>query len=250
MKSSRCQGLVCFSLFLFICSSLVLFAQTTSPANETGKFTLHKFEQPIGEETYTIAHDGGSLTLKTDFAFTDRGTKVPLSATLKAADDYTPQSFIIKGNTSRMSDIDSDVELNGSNATIRQGKDTRSVAAPQSFFTISGYAPVAIQMALIRYWRAHGSPAQLAMLPTGEVRIQDRGAETVEIGGRSIAMERYTIRGLIWGLETLWMDSNNNLGGTGFNRRRVRPLRSRARRIRTRAFEVRRQRCTRRDGRT
>jgi len=211
VNGSRWRGLVCFSLLLFICSSFVLFAQTTSPANETGKFTLHKFEQPIGEETYTIAHDGGSLTLKTDFAFTDRGTKVPLSATLKAADDYTPQSFIIRGNTSRMSDIDSDVELNGSNATIRQGKDTRSVAAPQSFFTISGYAPVAIQMALIRYWRAHGSPAQLAMLPTGEVRIQDRGAETVEIGGRSIPMERYTIRGLIWGLETLWMDSNNNL---------------------------------------
>jgi len=211
VKSSRCRGVVCFSLLLFICSSFVLFAQATSPANESGKFTLHKFEQPIGEETYTIAHDGGSLTLKTDFAFTDRGTKVPLSATLKAADDYTPQSFIVKGNTSRISEIDSDVELNGSNATIRQGKDTRSVAAPQSFFTISGYAPVAMQMALIRYWRAHGSPAQLAMLPTGEVRIQDRGAETIEIGGRSTPMERYTIRGLIWGLETLWMDSNNDL---------------------------------------
>jgi imidazolonepropionase-like amidohydrolase len=211
VKSSRCRGVVCFSLLLFICSSFVLFAQTTSPANESGKFTLHKFEQPIGEETYTIAYDGGSLTLKTDFTFTDRGTKVPLSATLKAADDYTPQSFIVKGNTSRISEIDSDVELSGSNATIRQGKDTRSVAAPRSFFTISGYAPVAMQMALIRYWRAHGSPAQLAMLPAGEVRIQDRGEETIEIGGRSIPMERYTIRGLIWGLETLWMDSNNDL---------------------------------------
>jgi len=187
-----------------------MLAQTTS-ANETGKFTLHKFEQPIGEETYTIAHEGGSLTLKTDFAFTDRGSRVPLSATLKAADDYTPQSFVIKGNTSRMSDIDSDVELNGSNATIRRGKETSSVTAPQSFFTISGYAPVAVQMALIRYWRAHGSPPQLATLPSGEVRIQDRGVETIEIGGRSIPIERYTMRGLIWGLETLWMDSNNNL---------------------------------------
>jgi imidazolonepropionase-like amidohydrolase len=210
VNRSRRSGVCLFSLLVFTCSSLALLAQTTSPI-ETGKFTLHKFEQPIGEETYTIAHDGGSLTLKTDFAFTDRGTKVPLSATLKAADDYTPQSFIIKGNTSRMSDIDSDVELNGANATIRQGKETRSATVPQSFFTISGYAPVAMQMALIRYWRAHGSPAQLATLPTGEVKIQDRGLETVEIGGRSIPMERYTIRGLIWGLETLWMDSNNNL---------------------------------------
>ena len=209
MNCSRRSSAFFVCLLLLPFSPLVLLAQTS--ADETGKFTLHKFEQPIGEETYTIAHDGGSLTLKTDFVFTDRGSKVPLSATLKAADDYTPQSFVIKGNTSRMSDIDSDVEVNGSNATIRRGKETSSVAAPQSFFTISGYAPVAVQMALIRYWRAHGSPPQLATLPSGEVRIQDRGAETIEIGGRSIPIERYTIRGLIWGLETLWMDGNNNL---------------------------------------
>src|SRR5271170_7719639 len=157
VNCSRRSSTLFVCLLLLSSSPLVMLAQTTS-ANETGKFTLHKFEQPIGEETYTIAHEGGSLTLKTDFAFTDRGSRVPLSATLKAADDYTPQSFVIKGNTSRMSDIDSDVELNGSNATIRRGKETSSVAAPQSFFTISGYAPVAVQMALIRYWRAHGSP--------------------------------------------------------------------------------------------
>ena len=174
-------------------------------------FRLHKFEQPIGEETYTITHDGDTLTLKSDFEFTDRGSKVPLAATLRATADYTPQSFVIKGSTSRMSTIDTDVEINGAKATIRQGKDTRTVAAPQNFFTIAGYAPVAMQMALIRYWRAHGSPAQLATLPTGEVQIQDRGAETIALDGRSLQVERYSIRGLIWGLETLWMDSNNNL---------------------------------------
>jgi imidazolonepropionase-like amidohydrolase len=211
VNHSRRWAVFLFALLLLVCSPSALLAQTASSAPESGKFRLHKFEQPIGEETYTITRDDGSLTLHTDFAFTDRGTKVPLSATLKVADDYTPQSFIIKGSTSRASEIDSDVEVKGSTATIRQEKDTRSVATPQIFFTISGYAPVALQMALIRYWRAHGSPAQLATLPTGEVRIQDRGAETVEIDGRGVALERYTVRGLIWGLETLWMDSNNNL---------------------------------------
>ncbi len=191
------------------------------PATETGKFRLHKFEQPIGEETYTITHDGGTLTLKTDFAFTDRWTKVPLSATLKAADDYTPQSFTIQGKTSRMSGIDSAVEISGAKATIRQGnsqgnsqgesKNTRTVAVPQTFFTISGYAPVAMQMALIRYWRSHGSPAHLPALPSGELQIQDRGAEAIDIDGHSLQAERFTIRGLIWGMETLWMDNGNNL---------------------------------------
>jgi imidazolonepropionase-like amidohydrolase len=211
VNRSRRFRLRLFCILLLAFSPLTLFSQTPSLANETGQFRLHKFEQPIGEETYTIARDGATLTLKSDFAFTDRGTKVPLSATLKAAGDYTPQTFIIKGNTSRSSDIDSEVEVNGSSATIRQGKETRAAVPPQSFFTISGYAPVSIQMALIRYWRTHGSPAQLPTLPAGEVKIQDRGAETIDVGGRSIRVERYTVRGLIWGLETLWMDDHDNL---------------------------------------
>jgi imidazolonepropionase-like amidohydrolase len=204
----------CLRLFyiLFLAfSPLVLFSQTPSPASETGQFRLHKFEQPIGEESYTITRDGSTLRLKSDFLFTDRGTKVPLSATLKAMDDYTPQSFIIKGKNSRSSDVDSEVVIKGSSATIRQGNETHTAIPAQMFFTSSGYAPVAMQMALMRYWRAHGSPSQLATLPAGEVKIHDRGAETVDIGGRSIRMERYSVRGLIWGLETLWMDDHDNL---------------------------------------
>jgi len=179
----------CFLWLAFL--SVLLPAQTPSPApapasaSETGKFRLHKFEQAIGEETYTITRDGGTLTLKSDFAFTDRWTKVPLTATLKAADDYTPQSFTIQGKTSRMSGIDSSVEISGSSATVHQGnsqgdsKDSRTVAVPATFFTIAGYSPVAMQMALVRYWRAHGSPAHLTALPSGELQIQDRGGETI-----------------------------------------------------------------------
>jgi imidazolonepropionase-like amidohydrolase len=189
----------------------VLFAQSNTPSVETGKFRLHKFEQPIGEETYTITPEGGTLTLKSEFEFTDRGSKVPLTATLRTSDSYVPQSFVIKGKTSRMSDIDTEVTVDGANATIRQGKDTHTVTTPPSFFTISGYAPVAVQMELIRYWRTHGSPAELATLPSGAVKIQDRGAESIDVDGHSISVERYTVQGLIWGLETLWMDSNNNL---------------------------------------
>src|ERR1700721_727095 len=183
----------------------------SAPAGETGKFRLHKFEQAIGEETYSITREGGSLTLKSDFAFSDRSTKVPLAATLKTSDDYSPQSFTIQGKTSRMSGIDSSVEISGSSATIRQGrgqgdnKNARTVAVPQTFFTIAGYAPVAMQMALIRYWRAHGSPAHLSTLPSGEVQIQDRGSESIDVDNRRVQVERFTVRGLIWGMETLWV---------------------------------------------
>jgi imidazolonepropionase-like amidohydrolase len=196
---------------LLALSPAVLLAQTNSPSAESGKFRLHKFEQPIGEETYTITPDGSTLTLKSEFEFTDRGSKVPLTATLRTSDSYVPQSFVINGKTSRMSEIDTQVTIDGSSATIRQGKDSRTVSTPASFFTISGYSPVAVQMELIRYWRTHGSPAELPTLPSGAVKIQDRGAETIDVDGHNIQVERYTVQGLIWGMETLWMDSNNNL---------------------------------------
>ena len=202
---------LCVLLLAFL--PAVLPAQTNPPSTETGKFRLHKFEQPIGEETYTITPDGTALILKSEFEFTDRGSKVPLTATLRTSDSYVPQSFVIKGKTSRMSGIDTEVTVDGDKATIHQGqgKDTRTVTTPASFFTISGYSPVAVQMELIRYWHTHGSPAELATLPSGSVKIQDRGSETIDVDGHNIQVERYTVQGLIWGLETLWMDSNNNL---------------------------------------
>jgi len=197
-------------ILLLVLAPAVLLCQTTS-SGESGKFILHKVEQPIGEESYTITRDGDTLTLKTDFQFTDRGTAVPLTATLRTSDDYAPRSFVIQGKTSRSSSIDTEVTINGSNAAIRQEKERRTVPAPRSFFTISGYAPVAVQMEMMRYWRGHGQPAQMATLPGGAVKIRDRGPETIEISGRSVQVERYTVQGLIWGMETLWMDGANNL---------------------------------------
>ena len=33
----------------------------------------------------------------------------------------------------------------------------------------------------------------------------------VEVNGKPVKVERYTVQGLIWGMEVLWMDSANNL---------------------------------------
>ena len=197
-------------LLLLVLSPALAIAQA-APQAEAGKFRLHKFEQAIGEENYTITPDGNALSLKTDFKFTDRGSPVPLTATLRTSDSYVPESFAIKGKTSRMSGVDTAVTVNGTNTTIQQGKETRTVSTPQTFFTISGYAPVAVQMEMMRYWLAHGKPAQMTTLPIGAVRIQDRGSQMVEVSGKAVKVERYTVQGLIWGMQVLWMDGANNL---------------------------------------
>ena len=179
---------------------------------EQGKFTLHKFEQPIGQETYEIRHDGDSVTVRMDFKFTDRGSPVPLSATFRASQDLTPQSFEIKGRTARPISIDQAVTIDQEKVHLRsREKRTESTLPTGPFFTIAGYAPTAMQMLMVRYWSAHGSPAQLPTLPSGSVRIEPRGNDTIHVGDREEKLDRFTIEGLIWGRETLWFDTHRNL---------------------------------------
>jgi hypothetical protein len=115
--------------------------QTLATADaEQGKFRLHKFEQPIGEETYTISPGDGSETVEMKFEFTDRGQHVPLKASLRAAPDWTPQLFEISGSTSRISTVDEAVEVQPAKIRLRMGKEWTEAARPPAFFTIEGSA--------------------------------------------------------------------------------------------------------------
>jgi imidazolonepropionase-like amidohydrolase len=180
-------------------------------ALEQGKFRLHKFEQPIGEETYQITRDGNSLDVKMDFKFTDRGQDVPLSATFRGATDLTPQTFEIHGKTSRISTIDESIEVRPSNLRIRNGDRVTEAARPPQFFTIAGYAPATLQMLMVRYWSAHGSPENLPAPPDRRIHIESRGLDTISLEGKSYSFSRYTVQGLIWGRETLWFNPHNDL---------------------------------------
>ena len=200
------------SFRILLLFATVLLSSIRIPVHaESGHFRLYKVEQAIGDENYTIDRDGDKLNLQADFAFTDRGTKVPLTGSLRTLLNYTPQTFNIAGSTSRSSSIEASVSVEGTRVKIREGNNTRDMVVPRQFFAISGYAPISFEMALMRFWRLHGAPTRLAILPSGEVEISDRGQETVFINSQPVKLERYIVRGLVWGLETLWMDRDNNL---------------------------------------
>ena len=208
IQSRTRRSILISSLLLVL--SLTAFAQTPQPI-ESGKFRLHKFEQLIGEESYTIKRDGDSLVVTSTFQFTDRGTRVPLNAELRLHSDLTPESFNIKGSVSRFSTIDSSVDIKAGSATVREDKVTRQANVPERFFTVSGYAPVAMQMMLVRYLNKQKSVGPLTILPGGEVTVESRGKDNVKVGDKEIELLRYSVSGLIWGRETLWFDSAQNL---------------------------------------
>jgi imidazolonepropionase-like amidohydrolase len=215
-RNSRTHHTLFIYLIILALSASLKAAQQPATSNsslvEQGHFTLHKFEQPIGEETYEIDRDGDSLATKIDFKFTDRGAPVPLTTTFRAAQDLTPQSFEIKGRTARPVTIDEAITIENGKVHLRS-RDKQSDLSPPTgpFFTIAGYAPTTMQMLMVRYWDTHGSPAQLATLPSGSVKIEPRGQDTIHVGDKDEKLDRYTVEGLIWGRETLWFDANRNL---------------------------------------
>ena len=193
----------------------------TSALVEQGKFTLHKFEQPIGEETYEIRRDGDSLAVKIDFKFTDRG-RPSLSPRRFAALPTSRRR--LSRSKARPRARSRSTKPSPSTAAITAHFRTRDkhsdLALPsEPFFTIAGYAPATMQMLMVRYWATHGTPAQLSTLPSGSVKIEPRGQDTIRVttkdagkeNSRDEKLDRYTVEGLIWGRETLWFDANRNL---------------------------------------
>lgn len=188
----------------------VVAAQAARPA-AADTFLLYKVGNRVGLETSQRTADGSGTKLIVSFEFSDRGTTVPLSASLRLAPDGSPLQLRINGYAARGRSINEEVTLAGDSATVREDSTERRVAALPTMFPIAGYAPVTVQAELLRYWAAHGHPDTLAVLPDGHVMISARGRDTVQTGSGARVLARYSVAGLIWGRETLWLDDQGAL---------------------------------------
>jgi hypothetical protein len=178
---------------------------------DTGTFVLHKFQQAIGKETYTTLRKGDELAFKVDFAFTDRSSRVALKATLTTTPHLDPLSLRIQGKTSRITQINDSITLNGQTARVKINDSTYSTTTGPLVFPVTGYAPCTFQMLLLRYWNDRGRPENLPLLPTGSVKITRDGVDTLTLDGRTVFLDRYVVAGLIWGNELIWMDAEGRL---------------------------------------
>jgi imidazolonepropionase-like amidohydrolase len=203
---------------VFAAAVAVPFSNISSanvPANEAaeeeGTFRLHKFEQPIGQESYAIKKEGDELQLSVSFQFNDRGEDVRLSAFARLSKDFTPHSMEIHGKMARGTPIDDTVLVEKDRILVRKNEMWRTFERPEQYFGISTYAPVALQMMLVRKWQAAGRPKKLGTFPAGILTIEDRGADDFSSKNSKVTFERFSISNLAWGRETLWLDAQNRL---------------------------------------
>ncbi|WP_428330260.1 amidohydrolase family protein [Mucilaginibacter sp.] len=199
---------------LFLCLPLLALtakAQQNTIQADSGTFFLHKFEQHIGKETYHISKTGKEITYKVDFKFVDRGSPVPLKATLKLTPALEPLALVIKGNTSRSSTIDDSVSITGNQAHIRVNDSVYTKKITPLTFPVAGYSPGTVQQVLLQYWKNHKQPAIITTLPFGAVQIKKDGDDALNFEGKPLLLDRFTISGLIWGNEILWADHEGRL---------------------------------------
>ena len=193
-------------LFLF-------FAQANANAQrvERAKLLLYDSKQVMGEESYEVTRDGDSLIVKSSFALPYLEMEKPLAATLRLRKDLTPERFEIAGIKPSKSQIDTSVEINERTASVREGKEVRQVPLPARFFTVAGYAPLAMEMMLVRYWVNNNVRGALKILPAGEVTVEHRGRDSVTVAGKQVQLDRYGLAGITWGEQTLWLDPAKQL---------------------------------------
>lgn len=200
-------------LILSLALAAVEPPSTPAPARETSSFRLYKFQQAIGLETsIRVRRPDGVTEIRTNFTFTDRSRAVPLASTLTLGRDGSPTRFQVWGSTSRATNVDDLVTVAGGKVRIDQSGRVRGAPAPALFFVASGYAPVTVTEQLWLYWSSRGRPASIPIFPSGRVVFERRGTDDVtDDAGKPQTLERFSITGLGWGRETIWVDGKKHL---------------------------------------
>ena len=158
--------------------------------------------RPAGWEHYELRANNGGMTLTSDYDYVDRGRRNHTQLAMTVGKDYALETFEIVRITDTSRTVTASVEFNGTRAKFTRNGKPSDVTIPAVAYAVSSYAPTAQHLALIRYWQSHGSPTTLAIVPgdPNQITIRKRGVDTVGSGANRVLLTRYTIDGVIWGI--------------------------------------------------
>jgi imidazolonepropionase-like amidohydrolase len=203
----------CILLFLF---GIAVFGNPAR-ADEHGDLKLFFLQNPVGQEHYDLTSSPHELVLQASFGYSERESTIHLDATLRMKADATPEEFVADGKSYRPFSVHAKfvADAVGKSAAVEDGGASRQVSLPNRYFAISGYAPLSVQMMLLRYWNRHGKPARLAQFPAGtgvaDILIDVAGQDNIEVNGRTAHLTRYSVRNVVWGRESVWLDDSEQI---------------------------------------
>src|SRR5678815_5427773 len=189
--------------------SLVV-APTTTISDSLRIFYIGR---PAGWEHYELKPSATGVTLTSDYDYVDRGRRNHSQLTLTAGNDYSLKKYETVRLTDTSRTVVTSIEFDGTHAKVMRNSKSTDVAIPAVAYAVSSYSPTAQHVALIRYWESHGRPKTMAIVPgdPNPVTIKRRGLDSVGTGANRVMLARYTIDGVIWGINYLWLDSEGRL---------------------------------------
>jgi hypothetical protein len=176
------------------------------------------------ERKYTVLMAGnraGSQTCATTraetrctFSYNDRGRGPSLEATFAAGKDAIPVRIVIAGHNYLKDRVDESFAVEKGRArwksTVEAGE--RPVAVPALYVPFE-YLPE-FDALLVRALRAARGNA-LALLPTGEARLEGTSPLAVSAGGRTQTVTRFDVAGLGLDAQRVFLDERGELFATG-----------------------------------
>ena len=194
-----------------LCALAVAALLAVSPGAQTpaAQIRLFLIERPIGVERATIASTVQGRTLTSEVEIVERATRLSLTSTLSVVPDLTPTHFRSQGRSYRFVTVDAEVTIDDGIARVTSMGATTEGPVPAAFFPARSWAPAALRAWLIEYWERRGRPAAIALLPgdpDSTIVVAFRGTESVRAGNRTVRLRRYSVNGVVWGRETVWVD--------------------------------------------
>ena len=189
-------------------------AQVAPPSAEVDSLRLYYVGRAVGWEHYALEPAGDGSVLRADFDYIDRGRRIHLASSTTMDARYSPRHLDVWRVSDTTRTIVTSVDVSGSHASVMRNGVASTVDLAAQSFALSAYQPMSQHLALVRYWQAHGMPTTVAVVPggpTNSVEIRKRGVDTVSSNGTRALLTRYTIDGVVWGTEYLWLDAQQRL---------------------------------------
>ena len=200
-------------LLVFVCVPILTISFATRRSSGSyaqsaeASFLIFKYQHPVGKEIDSCIEQQAGRRCHSHFQLDFTGSSIALDADIQTDRAKRPISYTAKGQNSTRSFVDLNVTVAGNQATITESATTRRTNVPQTFFTLQQDVPVITQELLLSYWSAHGRPSTIPLLPAGQVDIKTRGTNRFQ----TETFTRYTVRGVTWGTETVWLNQQNEI---------------------------------------
>jgi imidazolonepropionase-like amidohydrolase len=195
----------------------ILAALTLASAAEaqtTDSLRIYYVGRPVGWERYDVTRRGDTTFFDADFSYIDRGRRVHAASTMALGGDYSPRSLTTYRFADTTKNLVAQVEFDGRVAAVTRAGRGATVSVSPSAFALSPFTPLSQHLALIRYWTSHGKPDTIDVLPgspTNRVAVRMRGKDTLVVNRKREVLTRYTVDGVIWGREHVWLDAANRM---------------------------------------